>query len=74
MNKLTDAKQGTKLVMISVDGGLGSERKLSEMGLLPGEKIKILNNSGLGPVTISIKGSRLALGHGLAKKIFVREE
>ena len=73
MSRLTEAKQGAKLVMISIAGGMGAEKRLAEMGLYPGEQIKIINNSGTGPVTIGIKGTKLALGQGLAQKILVRE-
>ena len=74
MNKLSNAKTGSKLTFISVNGGMGVMRKLTDMGLIPGEKIKVLHNTGHGQVTVHIKGSKVALGHGLAQKIVVREE
>ena len=74
MNRLSQARTGSKLVFISANGGMGVMRRLTDMGLIPGEKIKVLHNPGHGPVSISIKGSKLAFGHGLAQKIIVREE
>jgi ferrous iron transport protein A len=44
------------------------------MGFLPGVEIQMVNNSGIGPLTVIIKGTKLALGHGLARKILVKEE
>jgi Fe2+ transport system protein FeoA len=33
----------------------------------------MFHNSGAGPLTIRVKGSKLSIGHGLAQKIIVRE-
>lgn len=74
MNKLSNAKTGSKLTFISANGGKGVHHRLAEMGLVPGEKIKVLHNSGHGQVTVRIKGSKVAFGYGLAQKIAVRDE
>lgn len=42
-----------------------------EMGGIPGTEIKIFQSSRNGPVIIEIKNTRIAIGHILAKKIFV---
>ena len=73
MNNLIDCKSGHSVVLVSIDGGCGVVKRLSDMGLIPGEIIRILNSSGIGPVTLLVKGTKLALGYGLAKKIFVKE-
>ena len=74
MYKLTDAGTGINLIFTSVKGGRGATQRLIDMGLIPGERLKVLHNSGYGPVTVLIKGARVALGHGLAEKILVEEE
>ncbi len=71
---LTQAKTNINLVFIYLDGGMGVRQKLLDMGLVPGERLKVLHNSGWGPVTVLIKGAKVALGHGMAKKIVVEEE
>ena len=73
MNSLIDTRSGSEVVIVSVCGGRGAHQRLAEMGLLPGEKIRIINNAGVGPVMLNVKGSKLALGHGLAQKIVVKE-
>lgn len=50
-------------------GGPKMQNRLAGMGLTLGEEIEVLNNCG--PVIISVRGSRLALGHGIASKILV---
>ncbi|MCD4779531.1 MAG: FeoA domain-containing protein [Candidatus Omnitrophica bacterium] len=74
MNQLSQARTGSNLVFISANGGMGVMGRLTDMGLIPGEKIKVLHNTGHGQVTVNIKGSKVAIGHGLAQKIVVREE
>jgi Fe2+ transport system protein FeoA len=48
-------------------------RRLQEMGVIPGSVVEVLKNSLLGPVEISVKGSKLAIGRGIASKIVVEE-
>ncbi|MCK4822382.1 FeoA domain-containing protein [bacterium] len=74
MHKLTRAKVNINLIFASITGGWGVRRKLTDMGLIPGERLKVLHNSGHGPITVLIKGSKIALGYGIADKIIVEEE
>ena len=74
MKNLSDVKSGCAAIIVFIYGGRGAHYRLVELGLLPGEKIKMVQNTGFGPVTIYVKGSRLSIGHGLAQKIIVREE
>ncbi|HDQ03039.1 MAG TPA: ferrous iron transport protein A [Deltaproteobacteria bacterium] len=74
MNRLTNVKAGKRAVLVSIDGGRCAEMRLAEMGFLPGVEIQVINNSGIGPLTVNIKGTKMALGHGLARKILVKEE
>lgn len=58
---------------LTIEGGMRAAQRLQELGLLPGETIKVIDNAGHGPMTVSIKGAKIALGHGLANRIFVEE-
>jgi ferrous iron transport protein A len=69
---LTTLSEGTKAVMTRTSGGFGVVRRLSEMGLTPGCEIKLLRKCSFhGPIEIEIRGVSLAIGYGLAEKIFV---
>jgi len=74
MMRLSQARTKVNLIFTVAEGGQGIMQKLTDMGLIPGEKLKVLHNSGHGPVTVLIKGAKVALGHGIATKIIVREE
>lgn len=63
--------EAVRVVGIWARGGLA--RKLADMGLVPGAEIRLVNRQGAGPVLIDLKGSRLALGRGMAMKIMVEE-
>ena len=65
--------EGEEAVVSYLLGGYGMVRRLAEMGLTPGTKVKILRR-GLfrGPIQIEVRGSRLALGHGVASRVFVK--
>jgi ferrous iron transport protein A len=59
--------------VLKVRAGSGLQKKLADMGLTPGTEIKLINCQGAGPVLVDLKGSRLALGRGMAMKIMVEE-
>ncbi len=49
--------------------------KLLDMGLTPGTKIRVSRIAPLkGPVEISVRGSKLALGEEIARNVFVEEQ
>lgn len=52
--------------------GCGFERRLMDMGLTPGTEVKVVKSTPFhGPLEITVRGSRLALGRGVAKRVFV---
>jgi ferrous iron transport protein A len=67
------AGRGMVVRVVGIRAGGGLTRKLADMGLVPGEEIRLVNCQGAGPVLIDLKGSRLALGRGMAMKVIVEE-
>jgi ferrous iron transport protein A len=47
------------------------ERRLAELGFTAGARVKVLHSTGPGPVLVLVRGSRVALGRGLAMRILV---
>ncbi len=45
--------------------------RLLDMGLVPGTRVMVLNNQNRGPMLVEVRGSKMALGRGLASKILV---
>ena len=49
------------------------QSRLASLGLLPGEQIHVVRQGQFGPIVVSVKGARLALGRGVAHQILVTE-
>lgn len=77
---LTALRDGESGVITSIKTGLGRgsgrgggfKMRLMDMGLTPGTRVTVVKSAPFhGPVEIKVRGSRLALGRGMAEKIFV---
>lgn len=56
-----------------ISSGNSAKRRLVEMGLTSGTRVRILRQPSLMcPVEICVRGSSLAIGRGLAAKVFVK--
>ncbi len=72
VKRLTDMRDGEKGTILFVSGGREACKRLTDMGLTPGTKIEVDRaSSRAGPVELSIRSSCLAVGRGIAKKIYV---
>jgi len=70
---LINIKSGEDAEIISILGGQMVNKRLSDLGLTPGTKIKVLRKAPFwGPIEIEVRGSKLVLGRGLASKILVK--
>ena len=70
---LAMVRPGEAVQVVNTRAGWGLQRKLADMGLTPGVIIRVMNSQMPGPVIIELRGTRLALGHGMAQKILVRK-
>jgi ferrous iron transport protein A len=71
---LIDLKEGEKAIIISIRGGIGVAQRLTDMGLTPGTEITVIKSAFFGPIEISVRGSTLAIGRGIASKILVERK
>ena len=46
-------------------------KRLLDLGLTKGCTFKVIHGQGAGPVLVEVRGTRIALGHGLATKVLV---
>lgn len=68
---LTALKPGRPAWVARVDAGCGLVGRLTALGLVPGTAVEVLSANG-GPLLLSVLGSRLMLGCGMAAKVLVR--
>jgi len=65
------AGAGQEVTLARVCGGRQLQHRLAEIGLVPGQRFRVLTRGSPGPFIISVKDTRLVLGHGMVHRIFV---
>jgi Fe2+ transport system protein FeoA len=77
---LTALRNGETGIVISINPGRGRgygrgwgfEKRLMDMGLTPGAEVVVVKSAPFhGPLEVTVRGSRLALGRGMAERIIV---
>ncbi len=68
---LSQLKVGHTAAIHAFSGGAAFSRRLAALGFTPGTPIKMLQNHGHGPVIVTIRDTRIALGRGEADKVHV---
>lgn len=72
---LHDLRSGQAGEIVSIETGFHAKRRLEDMGLTPGTRIRVLRMAPFGgPIEISVRGSRLAIGRGMSRRIMVKVE
>ncbi|MBA7589164.1 hypothetical protein ES708_31241 [subsurface metagenome] len=70
---MADAVQGRKYRIIKTDGGYRLNSRLCAMGFIPNEIFYVSGASRGGPLCIVIKGTKFAIGRGMAERIQIRK-
>ncbi|MFC1621731.1 ferrous iron transport protein A [Candidatus Omnitrophota bacterium] len=72
---LTQVKNGDSGIIKELRGGSDFSQRIQNMGLRPGKKIKkVSSHFWRGPQTVEVDQLRIAIGWGMAKKIFIEAE
>jgi ferrous iron transport protein A len=59
--------------VFDVRGGRGVVRRLTELGLAPGVRVRMVTDSGsYGPVIVKVGDVKIGIGRGMARRVFVR--
>jgi ferrous iron transport protein B len=69
--QLMELQPGKKAIIRRLEGGRTVLSRLAALGFTPGADITMLRCSDHGPLLVSLRGSRVALGRGEAAHIFV---
>jgi Fe2+ transport system protein FeoA len=88
-SRLSDLKDGDSGVITSIEighrgrhggqsrarRGWGFRKRLEDMGLTPGTRVTVVKSAPFrGPLEVHVRGSRLAIGKGMAERILVEVE
>jgi ferrous iron transport protein A len=68
---LSMAEEGTRVRVVTLRGGSGLDRRMTEMGLNVGSELTVRHRQGGGGLVVSRGDTRFALGGGMAHKIMV---
>ena len=69
---LTMSPPGESVTVEKILGGEIMSKRLTTLGLTPGTELSIVQDAG-GPLLISVRDSRIALGRGIAHRIMVSQ-
>jgi ferrous iron transport protein A len=57
-----------------INAGFSATQRLTGLGITPGTEITMISSAPFGgPIQITIRGTKLAIGRGLARKICLRD-
>jgi len=71
--RLLDCTPGVTYRVTRLEGGGEFRQRLQNLGLTEGcELVKLHRQPFRGPVTVRVQQTKLAVGHGMAARIFVR--
>ena len=62
---------GEMVRVVKINAGRGLNSRLAAMGLVPNTELTVVSNSHPGPFVLTVKGSKIMLGRGMAHKIMV---
>ena len=62
---------GRSARVVEVRGGKDVNGRLASLGVLPGATVSAIRTSAGGPVILSARESRVAIGRGMAQKVMV---
>jgi Fe2+ transport system protein FeoA len=70
---MADAVPGKKYRIVRISGGCRLNSRLCAMGFIPGEIFYVSVASRGGPLCVFVKGTKFAIGRGMAERIQIRE-
>jgi ferrous iron transport protein A len=68
---LSEIRAGESAVVLDFSNGNGIAGRLTSLGFTPGVEVQMTQNFGRGPLIVTVRGTRVALGRGEAVKICV---
>lgn len=69
---LGSVRSGEWVQIEQMQGGHHFLSRLASLGFTPGARLKVIQNYGRGPIIVSLRDTRIALGRGEAQKIRIK--
>ncbi len=71
---LSEVSAGKTVTVQTFRGGKGMRQRLLDLGIVPGEQVKIVRGGKGLPFVLMVKTSKVMLGQGIASHILVSED
>jgi ferrous iron transport protein A len=71
MVPLSALHPGEEATIVNLAGCAGCAGRLAALGFTPGARLRVMRNSGRGPILVSLLDTQIALGRGQAMGIQV---
>jgi ferrous iron transport protein A len=71
---LSELPAGEHACIIALGFGRGISIRLSTLGFTPGAELTMIQNYGYGPLVVTIRDTRIALGRREARSILVQRK
>jgi ferrous iron transport protein A len=71
---LAEMEPGQDATVLAFQGGWAVTHRLASLGFTPGVQVNMTQNFGRGPLIVTVRGTRVALGRGEAAKIIVERD
>jgi len=68
---LSSVGEGAEVMVKLLSGGHGFVARMVSLGIAPGTVIRVVRNSGRGPILMEARDTRVAIGRGAAQKVLV---
>ena len=69
---LDQLRPGDKARVVSIRAGHGVQRRLSHLGIHPGDTVFLCGRGAFrGPLLVEVHGTQVALGRGIARYVLV---
>lgn len=64
---------GSKVEVCGLNCGCKARTRLASLGLIPGSRVHVVANPGIGPLLLSVGESRLMVERNIARKVLVQQ-
>ncbi len=71
---MSELGAGEQATVLSFGGARAVNNRLASLGFTPGVGIDMTQNFGFGPLIVTVRGTRVALGRGEAAQILVQRQ
>lgn len=68
---ISEMRAGEEGTVLAYQGGHTFRSRLAALGFTPGARVVVAQNYGHGPLIVTVRGTRIALGRGEASRIII---